>query len=128
MNICIPVTEDKGIQSTVSAHFGAAPLFLIVDTESRSCRAVSNQNLHHAHGMCQPLLSLAGERIDGMVVGGIGRGALNKLLAANIHVFLSEFPTVEATLTAFKARMLREVTPETACGHHGHGPHGTCVG
>ena len=79
MNICIPVTEDNGTASPVSRHFGSAPLFLIVDTDSGACRAVPNRNQHHSHGMCMPLASLAGERIDGMVVGGIGMGALSKL-------------------------------------------------
>ena len=121
MQICIPVLEDRGLESPVSGHFGSAPLFMIVDTESRTCRSVSNQNLNHGHGMCQPLQSLAGERLDGMVVGGIGMGALNKLHAANIQVFLSEFPTVGTTLAAFQAGTLKLVTPESACGHHGGG-------
>ena len=128
MNICVPVTEDKGLQSNVSAHFGSAPLFLIVDVESGACWAIPNRDLHHGHGMCQPLLSLAGEAVDGVVVGGIGKGALDKFQAANIRVYLSESPTVIATVTAFKAGFLREVTPAEACGHHGHGPHGHGTG
>ena len=128
MNICVPVTEDKGLESDVSAHFGSAPIFLIVDTGSGACRAIPNRNLHHGHGMCQPLLSLEGEAIDGVVVGGIGRGALGKFQAANIRVYLSESPTVEATVTAFKAGSLREVTPAETCGHHGHGPQGHGAG
>jgi predicted Fe-Mo cluster-binding NifX family protein len=128
MNICVPVTEDKGLESGVSAHFGSAPLFLIVDTENGSCRAIPNRDLHHGHGMCQPLLSLGGEKVEGVVVGGIGKGALNKFGAANIRVYLSESPTVEATVTAFKAGSLREVTPADACGHHGQGPHGHGAG
>lgn len=121
MNICIPIQEDKGLESPVSAHFGSAPLFMIVNTESGSCRAVSNRNLNHGHGMCQPLLSLSGENLEGMIVSGIGRGALSKLQAANIRVYLSELPTVSATLAAFKAGILKRVTPQTACGRHGNG-------
>jgi len=124
MNLCIPVTEDLGLQSPVSAHFGSAPVFLLVDTESGACRPLPNRNLLHEHGMCQPLRSLEGQRVDGVVVGGIGMGALRKLQAAGIDVFRSELPTVETTLAAFKAGSLRPVTPATACGHHGHGPHG----
>lgn len=127
MNICVPVTDDKGLESPVSAHFGSAPFFLIIDTENGSCHAVSNRNLDHGHGMCQPLLSLSGERVDGMVVGGIGMGALGKLQAANIQVYLSEFPTAAATIAAFKDGKLRVVTPQTACGHHG-GDHGASGG
>jgi predicted Fe-Mo cluster-binding NifX family protein len=121
MNICIPVLEDKGLDSPVSAHFGSAPIFMIIDTENEDCRPVSNGNLHHGHGMCQPLMSLSGEKIDGMVVGGIGMGALNKLRAANICVYFSEYATVKETLAAFKTNKLNQVTPQTACSHHGHG-------
>lgn len=124
MNLCIPVTEDRGLASPVCAHFGSAPLFLIVDVATGGCRAVPNRNLHHDHGMCRPLSSLAGEDLDGIVVGGIGRGALGKLQAAGIRVYLAESPTVEAAVAAFTAGTLREVTPAQACAHHGSGPHG----
>jgi predicted Fe-Mo cluster-binding NifX family protein len=124
MNICIPVNEDQGQDSPVCAHFGSAPFFMIVDTESGNCRAIRNNNQHHAHGMCTPLASLGGEQIDGMVVGGIGLGALNKLISAGIQVFLSERSTVVETVSAYRAGTLRLVTPETACGHH-QGQHHT---
>ena len=120
MNICIPVTEDKGTASPVSRHFGSAPLFLIVDTDSGACRAIPNRNQHHGHGLCTPLASLAGERIEGMVVGGIGMGALSKLGAAGVEVFLSEHATVGETLAAFKAGTLKTMSPGMACAHHGH--------
>lgn len=121
MNICVPVDEDQGIRSRVCAHFGSAPLFMIVDTESGACRGVPNANAHHAHGMCTPLAALQGQSIDALVVGGIGAGAVNKLMAAGIQVFLSDQPTVEETVEAHKMGKLRLVTPETACGrHHGH--------
>jgi predicted Fe-Mo cluster-binding NifX family protein len=124
MNIRIPVNEDQGLRSPVCGHFGSAPFFMIVDTDTGTCRAIANTNQHHGHGMCTPLAALSGESIDGMVVGGIGGGALNKLVAAGIRVFLSEQSTVEETVTAYKAGTLRPVTPEIACGqHHGHDGH-----
>ncbi|MDX1814580.1 MAG: NifB/NifX family molybdenum-iron cluster-binding protein [Thermodesulfobacteriota bacterium] len=123
MNICIPITRDNGLQSPVSPHFGSAPIFLIVDTENGRCQAIPNSNLHRAHGMCQPLPQLAGQSVDAMVVGGIGMGALSRLKAASIRVFHSEHPTVEKTVAAFQTGRLREVTPATACAHHGNGPH-----
>lgn len=120
MNICIPVNEDQGLQSEVCAHFGSAPAFMIVDTDSGSCRAIANRNQHHGHGMCAPLASLEGESIDGMVVGGIGMGALNKLMAAGIRVFMAEHATVAETIAAYKAGALQPVHPGMACAHHGH--------
>lgn len=118
MFVCIPITHNEGLQSRVSAHFGSAPLFMIVDSESGACRAVENRDLHHEHGMCQPLRAVQGEQVDAIVVGGIGGGALAKLQAANIQVFLSGLPTVDATLAALRSGELRPMTPALACGHH----------
>jgi len=123
MNICIPITDDEGLESPVCAHFGSAPAFLIVDTESGVCRAVANANQHHGHGMCSPLASLQGERIDAMVVGGIGAGAMGKLAAAGIPVHLAAHATVRETVDAFRAGALPVMDPDFACAHHGHGEH-----
>jgi predicted Fe-Mo cluster-binding NifX family protein len=120
MQICIPVLEDRGLESRVSAHFGSAPAFMIVDTESRACRLVGNANQHHAHGMCQPLAVLAGETVGGIVVGGIGMGALMKLQAAGITVYRAMHPTVGETLAAFTAGALDPVDRNEACAGHGH--------
>ena len=121
MNICIPVEADNGLSSPVCAHFGSAPTFMIVDVDSGTCRAITNGNQHHGHGTCMPLQSLRGEQIDGMVVGGIGMGALNKLNAANIQVYRSEHATIGEVLAAFKAGSLRPMQPGMACAGHGHG-------
>jgi len=121
MKLCIPVNQDLGLQSPVCAHFGSAPLFLKVDTETGACEALANQNQHHDHGMCRPLASLSGHVIDALVVGGIGQGALYKLADASIQVFLANAPTVGETVEAFKAGTLRLVTPGMACAHHGQG-------
>ncbi len=120
MHVCIPVDSDLGLDSRVCQHFGSAPHFMIVDTESGACRAVSNQNAHHAHGMCEPLLALRGEALDGIVVGGIGRGALAKLERDHVRVFRAEHATVGETLTAFRAGSLRRVAIDEACAGHGH--------
>jgi predicted Fe-Mo cluster-binding NifX family protein len=120
LQICIPIEEDLGLESRVCGHFGSAPAFMFVDTDSGACRAIVNRNEHHAHGMCQPLAALAGERIDGLVVGGIGMGALMRLQAAGIAVFRSEYPTVADTVTAYKAGTLEFVAPDGACAGHGH--------
>lgn len=121
MNICIPVEADEGLDSLVCAHFGSAPAFMVVDTDTENCRAITNGNQHHGHGMCMPLQSLQSERIDGMVVGGIGMGALNKFDAAGIRVYLTEHETVGEVVAAFKAGNLKLMPPGMACAHHGHG-------
>jgi len=123
MKICIPVTDNNGINSAVSEHFGSAAFFMIVDTDTLVCKSITNTNQHHAHGMCQPLAMLANEKFDGIVVGGIGAGALNKLKAANIKVYKTEFATITETVNALKNNKLNEVAPHMACGGHGHHDH-----
>ena len=121
MRICIPVNDDQGLSSEVCSHFGSAPAFLIVDTDSNACRAIANRNQHHGHGMCSPLASIQGEVLDGVVVGGIGMGALNKLMAAGISVYRAEHPSVSTTVEAFKAGTLKRMQPDRVCGCGGHG-------
>ncbi|MEW6719515.1 MAG: NifB/NifX family molybdenum-iron cluster-binding protein [Thermodesulfobacteriota bacterium] len=126
MKLCIPVTEDKGLDSPVCAHFGSAPLFLVVDTESGVCRAIANRTHHQGHGTCRPMMSLASERVDAIAVGGIGMGALGKLAAAGVRVYVTRELTAGETASSLKAGTLPEATPATACGHHGHGPGNAC--
>ena len=93
---------------------------MIADTEPASS-STSNNNQHHAHGMCQPLAALAGQPIDGIAVGGIGMGALSKLRAGGIDVFRASHETVGQTLAAFAAGTLQRVGDEHACSaDHGH--------
>jgi hypothetical protein len=60
MKICFPTENLKGLDSIVYGHFGSAPGFVIVDTESTDIEEIKNGDLHHAHGMCQPLKALGG--------------------------------------------------------------------
>lgn len=125
MNLCIPVVEDAGLTSRVSAHFGSTPWFLLVDTTTNECQTIRNTNAHHQHGACQPLTILQGLPIDAIVVGGIGRGALSKLRAAGMATYVADRATAVEVVEAFKAGRLAEVDPSQACaGHahqHGHG-------
>ncbi|MBF0363453.1 MAG: NifB/NifX family molybdenum-iron cluster-binding protein [Oligoflexia bacterium] len=121
MKLCLPVNESKEIDSTICAHFGSAPFFMIVDTDTLNCKAITNTNQHHSHGMCQPLAALSGEQIDGIIVGGIGGGALSKLHAQNIKVYKSNgYSSIKDVVDAYKKGLLSEMGMESACSHH-HG-------
>lgn len=122
MIICIPVQEDRGLDSPVSAHFGSAPAFVLADTETRTVTAIGNSNAHHAHGMCQPLAALSGHSFDAVVVGGIGAGALGKLQAAGITVYRATGGTVADVIEAVGTGIMQVMTLQGACGGH-HGCH-----
>jgi predicted Fe-Mo cluster-binding NifX family protein len=120
MRICIPVHSDAGADSPICEHFGSSPMFLIADTESGATRAIENGNAHHAHGMCQPLAVLQGQKIDALMVAGIGGGALAKLFAAGVRVFQTRHATVAQALRALEAGELLLMSPDRACAGHDH--------
>lgn len=122
MKICIPVTADRGLESPVSGHFGSAPLYMLVDAEARSVRAVPNPRASHEHGACSPLEALEEHPIDAVLVGGIGPGALAKLRSAGIRVLRARAATVAGCLDALSRGDVEEIEPAAACDHgHGHG-------
>ena len=124
MKIAFPSQDDKGAESTVYGHFGSASFFIIVESEKGTVRTVANQDREHMHGHCQPLKALGGERVDAVVVGGIGAGALRGLHAGGIKVYRGVEGTVDENLKLIKAGHLPAFTFEQTCA--GHGPHGGC--
>jgi len=129
MKICFPTTVNQGLQSTVFEHFGSAPMFLLVDAENGTIIEQVNRDLGHAHGRCQPLRALAGQAVDAIVVGGIGKGALTGLNQSGLKVFQAQTGTIADNLDSIKAGKLSELTPAQVCGGHagGHG-HGHAHG
>ena len=120
MRICIPVTEYNGLESTVYGHFGSAPLFVEVDTESLAIEPISNQDHGHVHGACNPMKAIAGRKFSAVLVGGIGPGALMGFRQAGIAVFLAPQGTVAEAVRLFKAGELPELDRQATCsGHQG---------
>jgi predicted Fe-Mo cluster-binding NifX family protein len=121
MKIAFPCQDDMGAESAVYGHFGSAGFFVIVESEDGTMETVANQDLHHAHGQCQPLKALGGAAVDAVVVGGIGAGALTGLLAGGIKVYRGVEGTVKENLQLIKAGRLPEFTFEQTCAGHAHG-------
>lgn len=121
MKICFPTEDLKGLESTVYGHFGSAPGFVIVDTETMEAHEISNKDLHHAHGMCQPLKALGGHKVDGVVVGGIGMGALMKLQAEGITVYRALEGSVRESIRFIQEGKLPQFGIEHTCAGHAGG-------
>ncbi len=121
MKISFPAEHDQGIDSRVYNHFGSAPLFIIVDTETNAVIAVSNGDQHHAHGACNPLKALENREIHAVIVGGIGAGALSRLNQAGVRVYRAQLPTIKENIPLLQAGQLSEFTLQAACGGHGKG-------
>lgn len=121
MKIAIPVAEFHGLESRVYGHFGSAPVFALVDTETLAVEALGNSDHAHVHGACSPMRALAGARPTAVIVGGIGTGALLGLRAAGIKVYRAVDGTVADAVRQFKATALPEIEESGACAGHGTG-------
>lgn len=119
MKLCFPVEAENGLENKVYGHFGSAPVFVLFNTETNTIETINNKNLGHEHGMCSPLKALDGKKVDAIVVGGIGAGAINKLNGMGIKVYRASEDTVQNNINVFKANALKEITTEGACGEHG---------
>jgi len=122
MKICFPTGTLEGFESRVYEHFGSAPGFVIVDTETQTVEEINNSDLHHAHGMCQPLKALGGRQVDAVAVGGIGMGALMKLQAQGVKVYRVTQGTVGENIAFILKQNLPEFDARFTCaGHTGGG-------
>lgn len=121
MKVCVPTERLQGLDSLVFGHFGSAPGFVIVDLDTMQVEEVKNGDQHHAHGMCQPLKALGGRKVDGIIVGGIGLGALNKLLAEGIAVYRAVEGTVSQNVQMIRDGKLPQFSPQFTCKGHAGG-------
>lgn len=118
MKVCFPVYKDEGVNSTVYDHFGSSPEFIIVNTELQTVITIDNNDLDHVHGACNPVMAVGGNKIDAVVVGGIGAGALMKLNADGIKVYKAVKETVKENLDLLKDNRLPELALSQTCGGH----------
>ncbi|HMK42616.1 MAG TPA: NifB/NifX family molybdenum-iron cluster-binding protein [Dissulfurispiraceae bacterium] len=121
MKFCLPVESDNGFDSLVHNHFGTAPSFVIVDTETKSLAVIANADLDHTHGGCNPVRALNNTVVDIVITGGIGSGALKRLLEVGVRVFKAEAKTVLENLNMLADKRLPEFVMQDACAAHDEG-------
>lgn len=123
MRVAFPINEDRGLDSPIHDHFGAAKFFLIARTDEDGVETVSNTELGHEHGQCQPMSALGGRDVEAVVVGRIGAGALRKIQAGGIRAYRGVAGSVADNLSLVKAGKLPEfIMTQTCsgrdCSHH----------
>jgi predicted Fe-Mo cluster-binding NifX family protein len=116
MRLCLPTVHDHGRTALLSDHFGSAPYFTFVDSESGATEVVPNHHHVHAPGSCDAARSIAAHEVDAVVCLGLGRRALASLADAGIPVFVSRAGSVGAAVDAFVAGQLPRMEAHAACG------------
>jgi len=116
MKVCFPVQKNEGMDSRVYNHFGSAPMFVVIDMTTNDVSTIANRDQHHDHGSCNPLKALDDHRVDAIVVGGIGRGALSRLNQSGIRVYQANARSIRENVGMFMAEQLPEYTLKQCCG------------
>ena len=92
---------------------------MVFDTEDASIFTISNQDLGHVHGQCNPMKALDGQVVDVVIVGGIGAGAIRGLNNKGIKVYKAGEGDIETNIRRFGDGGLTEMTMAHTCGGHG---------
>ncbi len=108
MKLCFPVPEENGLESKVHRHFGSAPVFLLIETNTDNVSTIHNKDRHRAHGARNPIEALENQRVDAVIVGRIGAGALSRLNKLGIKVFQAKGSTVKENIALYRNQNLPE--------------------
>jgi predicted Fe-Mo cluster-binding NifX family protein len=129
MKICIPVLENKFLESEVSDHFGKAPLYVVASSEDGEIAGLIDRGGRGPEA-CAPVEAMLAKGVEAVACRGLGQGAFARLRAGGIRVFRTPHRTVEAVLWALQAGGLEEMQPGHTCagehGGHSHHGHGGC--
>jgi predicted Fe-Mo cluster-binding NifX family protein len=108
----------------VYGHFGSAPFFTVVDSESGEVEVTHNTNAHHGPGGCHPMRQFGSRTIDAVVCRGMGRRAVASLREAGVQVLVMDRDaehTVQDVVAAAREERLKPFAEQDACQGHGHG-------
>jgi len=120
--IAVPSNGEGGLEGTRSGHFGHCDVFTFIDVDNGEIKDVSIlQNQEHVQGGCMvPVNLLAGNKVNALIVGGIGMRPLMGFKQVGISVYHDEQraeirPVVEDLI----AGKLPEIRNDQVCGGGG---------
>ena len=119
MRIAVPTESNDGLDSLIVGHFGRAPWFTVVDTESGAYESIPNNGSHFGGAMTAPEL-LHRNGVELIVCHGLGTRAIAVCQELGIDVCIGEQTTVQGVLDAHNTNQLRPATDADGCtqGHH----------
>jgi len=119
VRVAVPSISPGGLEATRAEHFGRAECFTVVDiADGEIVGAEVVTNPPHVEGGCMaPVLLLAENCVDALVVSGIGGRPLAGFRQVGIQVHAGVGDDVATAARAFAAGQLPQLGPEHACQH-----------
>lgn len=121
MKVAIPTEGKKGMDEQVSQHFGRAPTYTIVDTESGAVEVVENTS-EHMGGTGLPPELLHAHGVEAILCTNLGHRAVEMFCSMGITAYIGVHGTVAMALGLWKEKKLAEASEESSCkeGKHEH--------
>ena len=120
--IVIPVSDENGLDSVLSQHFGRAPFYAIIDLDENGKiigKGTIANTSEHFGGVGLPPDRIMQLKPKALVTYGLGSRALQMFQEGGVAVLRTEAITVQQVIDAFNNNELQELT--TGCGHtHNH--------
>lgn len=121
VRIVIPVEDESGLNARLSAHFGRAPYFAVIDLEENgnvsSQKSIPNVSEHFG-GTGLPPDRILQLQPKVLITYGMGPRALNIFQNARVAVLRANSDTVNEIIAAYNRDELVELTE--GCHHARH--------
>ena len=121
IKIAFPTNGDLGLADELSEHFGHSSSFTVVswNDDEKSVEGVDIlPNQAHEQGGCMmPVMMLKNQRVDVVVLGGIGMRPLAAFWEQGVSAYHGTSGTVKDNLDMYVAGKLSQMT-ESTCSHH----------
>ena len=127
MKIGIPVVNEKGLDSTLSEHFGRTPFYIFAEVENNIIDKYELiRNPFEQHGPGQIPVWVKENGLDTMIVKGIGSRAIGFFSNLGIKVVKATGDTAKVCIEDYLSGKMDDTDP--GCNHndsHEHHHHGT---
>ena len=120
--IAIPSNGEGGLDGTRAGHFGHCDVFTLIDVENGEIKEVSIlSNQEHVQGGCMvPVNLLSENRVNVLVVGGIGMRPLMGFRQVGIDVYHDDQRAeIAPVVNDLIAGNLTQISNDQVCGGGG---------
>lgn len=121
VRLVVPSSEEKGLDSRLSQHFGRAPFYIVVDLDENG-NIISDSSIpntsEHFGGVGVPPDRIIQLKPNALVTYGLGSKALAIFQTAGVAVLRTEANTVREVVSAYNNNELQELTEGCQHAHH----------
>ena len=117
MKIVIPTDSRRGLDDTVSEHFGRCNTYTFLDEKGRVIEIIDNTSEHMGGSGLPPEL-MKKHGADVLLCRGLGPRALNLCKQLGIEVYVCRAETVKEMFELWKSNKIKKADFEDVCNEH----------